>query len=704
MRTEEKIKRTPAKPGTRKISFGKLLLMDMKERSWLFALIGAVALVTYPIGTLLVLEGGSIQNRQNAAMQFLGLTGGYYYIFLLTAAVLAGVSGYMYLERQDQADFFMSFAVRREKYFFAPYLSGWLIPVIPYVVSMLLAVFAVCGLRGALNGALIAAAFRAMGLNILGFTAIYSVIVLAMVLTGRMLIGVLLSVFFLFYGTCATLLTSLLKDCFFDTWYDVSRGIGATVWSPVTAMYWFEASPLKGILIELAWAVPALAAAVFIYMKRPAETAENAFTFPKTAPLLKTIISVPVGLAGGLLVWAIADNGNRAAWFIAGSLIAAFIINGVIEFIIAPDIKNIARHWISGAVVLAGTLGIAMIFAYDLTGYDRWYPEKSEVRAMSVSEEFTASAFGEFAGLHYFGTYGSKSLEEVLLEQSLAENFDGIYEMAGSAVAAQDGADGRFTTLAFLYEMKNGRKVYRYYAVPDGAIRSAMQKMGSEPEFRRLSYPFGLIDPDRFNAVTVEGWRAPGDYGQSVDLTREECRELFEALKADSLKMNLLDAWEAEPLLSIAPYFSYNDYEEYAVMHEGSSLGDIVNCIYVYENYDNTLAFLEKKGLLTGDGGRTDRITSCWCWLETDEDSLKISGSTDRNTAYIADEESIEKLLGSVRRVKGPRNYGTGNMYMNITFELTTDPDHGGTYNADWYVEVLDEGALRELFREHENS
>ena len=59
--------------------------------------------------------------------EFLGMTGSYYFLFLLAAAMLAGVSGFMYLERQDKADFFMSFPVKREIFFFVPYLSGWLI-------------------------------------------------------------------------------------------------------------------------------------------------------------------------------------------------------------------------------------------------------------------------------------------------------------------------------------------------------------------------------------------------------------------------------------------------------------------------------------------------------------------------------------------------------------------------------------------------
>lgn len=705
MRTQNKMKRTPAKAGTKKISFLKLLLMDIRERNWLLALIGAVAAVTYPIGTLIVLENTNPLRIAETAETFLGITGSYYCIFLLVAALLAGVSGFMYLERQDKADFFMSFPVRREIFFFVPYISGWLISVVPYVFFMLLALFPVCGLRGCLTASLIKTVFRAMAFNIFAFTAIYSVVVLAMVLTGRMLIGVLLSGCFLFYGSCAYGLITILKDMFFETWYSMDRGMGFLQYSPVTAMVYFEDMPTKAVFLELLWLLAALLAAVLIYVKRPAETAENAFTFSRMAPVLKTVLSIPIGLGFGLLACAITNGNSRTGWFLFGSAAAAFIANGVIEFIIAPDLKNVARHWISGTVILAGTVGLAAVFAFDLTGYDSWYPDKEDVQSMAVSENFVTEGFGEFASLTGYynintgnGYLTNISAEPVYLKRNLVENFDGIYKLAGIGVETTRNRanEPRFLQTAVLYKMKSGRLVYRTYRVRADGIDEAVREMSEETEFRKHYYPFGQVRPERFNRISAAAWATPGIYYDTLELTPEESRELFLALTEDSLKMNLEDVFMADPVLVLSPGFDYDDYDKYRKMHEEFSLGDVMNSIYVFENYENTLAWFEKK--YADEGMRhEDRITAAYCYNANGDVDFAWSG----DSAYFTDEESIKTLLKSVRRVKSwrmPRN--TGEIY--IDFELDrSGGSYGPDYNDGWSCEIVDKEAVSELLRNH---
>ncbi len=686
--------------------------MDIKERNWLLALISAVAAITYPIGTLLVAETSSPAYAAGNVEEFLGMTGSYYFLFLLAAAMLAGVSGFMYLERQDKADFFMSFPVKREIFFFVPYLSGWLISVVPYVLFMLLAIFPVCGIKGCLTGALVRASFRAMGFNILSFTAIYSVVVLAMVLTGRMLIGVLLSMCFLFYGSCASILLNLLKDMFFDTWYGMGSEAAFLRYSPVTAMGYFADSPAKAIFLEILWLLPALAAAVLIYVKRPAETAENAFTFSWMAPVLKTVISIPIGIAGGMLLRVFADNAGRNAWFLFGSVLIAFITNGVIEFVIAPDLKNIARHWISGTVILAGTLGAASIFAFDLTGFDRWYPDKNDIQAMAISEDFVTEGFGEFGSVNSYYQNASSYLtemsgEQIYLNRNLVENFDGLYEIAGIGVRASLDRSkvvyGRQTTM--LYKMKSGRLVYRTYLLPLEAIDEAVRETASETEFRKLYYPFGQFKPERFNFLSAQDWNKPGVSYDGVDLTEAESRELFAALEADSLKMNLADAFRADPVLVIYPSYAYDTWEDYRKMHAEFSLGDNLDCIYVYENYEKTLAWLEDK-IIRDENRREGKVRGAWCWISNYSDSnspavQRILQAVQEagNTAYFTDEESIRKLLSSVKRVGGSATKTSTEVEINISFELASGTQD--FYTEEWGCKIVDEETLLDLFMNH---
>jgi hypothetical protein len=293
--------------------------------------------------------------------------------------------------------------------------------------------------------------------------------------------------------------------------------------------------------------------------------------------------------------------------------------------------------------------------------------------------------------------------EQIYLNRNLVENFDGLYEIAGIGVRASLDRSkveyGRQTTM--LYKMKSGRLVYRTYLLPLEAIDEAVRKTASETEFRKLYYPFGQFKPERFNALSAQDWNKPGTGYDGVDLTEAESRELFEALEADSLKMNLADAFRADPVLVIYPSYAYDTWEEYQRVHAEYSLGDNLDCIYVYENYENTLAWLEEK-IIRDENRREGKVREAWCWLNdySDNNSPAVQRilqavQTAGNTAYFTDEESIRKLLSSVERVG--RN--STEVEINISFELASGTQN--FYNEDWGCKIVDEETLLDLFTNH---
>ncbi|MCR5293835.1 MAG: DUF6449 domain-containing protein [Lachnospiraceae bacterium] len=719
------------RPGERKISFARLLLWDIKERSWLLALILVVALVVYPAGSLMVIQLAAsgrgempgemlLKVRKSAAISYLGLTGGYYYFFILAAALLAGISGYVYLEKQDRSDFFLSLPMRRERYFFVPCLSGWLIVICPYLVSLLLAVFPVCASQGVFSGALAAGVFRAAAFNILAFSAVYSLVLLAMVLSGRMLIGTLLSVFLLFYGVCLGGLNELLCSFFYKTWYSENYGENIFWFSALTVPSYFDRAPLKTVAVLLIYTGLALWLAVFIYRKRPAETAENSLTFPGTAPFLKTAVAIPVGVAGGFLLWIlVGQSEGLMGWFLFGSAACAFIANGVFEFVMAPDIRNIARHWISGLVVLLGSVLIPAVFCFDLLGYDTWLPDKSRIEAMAVSEDFAAMELANCDTLN--GHYdreaegGSVSQESLWLRKNLVEDFDGIYELAELGVreaAEPSDAAGEETmcSVRILYKMKGGGMRIRGYQIPLEETGEALGKMSSTVDFRNKYYPFGQMDPERYNRIALSRWEDPlGEYAENkITLDAEQRLKLLEALDADSRRIDLLEARESSPLYVISFYFDYDDYEEYTKVHQGFDLMDVVSEAYVYENYENTRACLEELGL-PAKADAACRVKGAWCWSESSQEALAAFaeryGLSDYEKLldggiFFSGGTEVEALLETVERVKR-RNGGSeaGTMDFGLYFQIK-GAGESEDYETNWAVKLSDPENFAKLVEE----
>ena len=69
------------------------------------------------------------------------------------------------------------------------------------------------------------------------------------------------------------------------------------------------------------------------------------------------------------------------------------------------------------------------------------------------------------------------------------------------------------------------------------------------------------------------------------------------------------------------------------------------------------------------------------------------------NTAYFTDEESIRKLLSSVKRVGGSATKTSTEVEINISFELASGTQD--FYTEEWGCKIVDEETLLDLFMNH---
>ena len=195
---------------TKRVSDLKLLAEDIRRRSWLIFMILAGALLLLPFALqmeLSALEYGNPvqaaedlkwlrQTQMDIAERILG--GGNFLVLLgcMFAAVAAAVTGFSYLQSRKQVDFYHSLPVRRERLLFSRFLGGCLMTVIPYGAALALALFGVAGAHGLFCGELAKTALQGLGVFLLLFLVFYILSVLAMLLTGRILTGILLTAFF----------------------------------------------------------------------------------------------------------------------------------------------------------------------------------------------------------------------------------------------------------------------------------------------------------------------------------------------------------------------------------------------------------------------------------------------------------------------------------------------------------------------------
>ena len=132
---------------TSKISCARLILEDIRKRSWLTALTSVIFFLIIPVNTMLYLSSRSEElvrssSRSSIAESLPGLLNGdngYLFIILALLPILSAMTGFSYIHSREKMDFYHALPVRREKWFSSAYLAGLIILLVPYLICTSLA-------------------------------------------------------------------------------------------------------------------------------------------------------------------------------------------------------------------------------------------------------------------------------------------------------------------------------------------------------------------------------------------------------------------------------------------------------------------------------------------------------------------------------------------------------------------------------------
>ena len=602
------------------ISFRKLLGRNLKKRAWLIVLMTVACVIVLPIRLFVELDmmdrvwySNELLPPEMAAdrlYSFQSLAQGHLnpnYLMLLCvvfAAVLAGVTGFAYLHSKEKVDYYHSFAIRREKYFFVPYLGGVIACVGPYLLSVAACLFIVLPIKGIFSGSILAGALVAALDLIVYFLAVYTVVCLGMMLAGRILTGILLSALILGFGPVSYMLYTTLMQMSFRTYFASADTALGYYLSPVT-MGFLSGQGLfdGGILILLAAiAAAVLILTVFLYRKRPSEAAEQPLAYRPMHSVIKVIATVPGALIFGMLFTYMFGLGRDSkAAFIIWTLVGAFLINWLIEFIYSTDLKNVARHWRSGVLIGAAVAVILLFFEADLFGFDRKIPAKESLASVTVSPVGALPLLGDSIN----DTYNEQLIKR-FLDNVSAEQLDAMYELAEeglawtnrdpAASAPEVGAAGT-TRMVVRFAKKNGGSVYRQFEIPVDDLLGKFSEASEDPSFRDTYYILDRFNLSKYNGITVVPWgfRRDGFADDGViELTDGELAEVTSCLKEDAMSCTLAELRESEPVGTVMLNCRENVPES---SYRAFDAADYLSSVYVYPQYERTLRFLAEHGM-----------------------------------------------------------------------------------------------------------
>jgi ABC-2 type transport system permease protein len=590
--------------------FFKLQKEDLKRRIWTIALAILVFFLSFLVTAAMMIgnfdqgnQGNISIRREDYLEQIISFMQPQAIIIFITitGAVICGLSGFFYLQSKKKVDLYHSVPVRREILFTISYLDGLLIYLVPYIISILLC-FIIFQTSGFMNAQVFFAALSSVGISLLYYTLIYTITVIAVMLTGNIIISCFGTAVFMLYGTLITLIKQSYFQEFFATYYNNNDEGEWSFLSPVgsfinTANKISDGSKqgLVGtILLVIILSILFIGLALYLYIKRPSEAAGKSMAFGITRPVIKLLLTIPLTMSGGIIFKSAVRN-DSVSWFIFGLIFTFFIIYAIIEIIYNFDIRSAFNHK-KQMLLSAGMITlITCIFQFDLFRYDFYLPDKDKVESMSV-------AFSELDGnIRYFEWEGDRHLYRdsvyYQLKHMELKDFDTAYQLADLGIQqtdkdkqTKDRLDVNKSydinneyTFYIKYTLKGGRTVYRSYQLNKAESFNMMQDIYAKKEFKETHFPIYKLDEKNEKIGEISCFNELGN--KEFSLSNKEKEELIETYKAELNNLTLMDMIQNYPLATL----SIMSYEE----DSGNTFGTEY---YIYPTFTNTIDFLKKHG------------------------------------------------------------------------------------------------------------
>lgn len=378
---------------TSKNCFSKMIVRDLKERGvWLISSI-ILFLLIYPVQILMSLDAiasymkGEEEFYSRITEQFSSLISfgnGIMYVVIVIMAFLLAMSGFWYVYSGVKTDFYHSLPIKREKLFLERYVTGILIFIVPYFISLMLGYGAGIMKEAGTSGILSLCA-KGFVTNVVLFLLLYNLAVLGVLLTGNLFTGVLAYGAFLSYGILLESTISLTKYTFFTTYIENSR-LSQTFegkLGKLSPLYVFDMIlsnnkiSMKDVSVVFGISVLFLVICMFVYKIRPTEAYHKSIAFKKLQPIIKVVVVLPISACVGILSSEIV--GRNFIWYVGGLLVTAVLLSFAMEFLYYLDIRECIRPKISTGLILGMLVIMAVALKLDLYLFTKRIKSKKHV-------------------------------------------------------------------------------------------------------------------------------------------------------------------------------------------------------------------------------------------------------------------------------------------------------------------------------------
>lgn len=664
--------------------FFKYMKENTKQRIWSLALTLLLCFFAFPVMTALWSSTAFRPENLNSSLpadlalaqaqrdftrdmlRMYSMKGGALAFMLTIAAVVLAASGFAYLHSKKKTDFYHSLPIRREMLYAVTCLNGFLYMAVAYLGFLTIAAVMI-RVKGVPFdwGSLYLASVE----HLCFFALVYMTAILAMLLTGNLVVGLLGTGVLFSWGPVICMTISAYFSEYFTTFYGddsfllaLSERTSPVAWYVKACM---SSQPGRMALGAMLAAAVLFLLGMLLYRRRPSEAAGHAMAFPITEPIIRFLIVVPSSLLLGAMFHAMMYEDG---WTVFGLVCGLLLVSCIIEIIYHFDFKSLFAH---KRQLLVSSVFVGVVFAifrFDLFGYDRYLPATEKLASGGIycdlldpdatsqyhsTVEYTEGWYGvtfdampsstlvdamqisDDQGLELLHTIAAQGVHDA------AEARDRFLRGGGRSYDLEEG-DAAFHNVTIAWHLRNGRTVYRSYRVNASGVRAALEAIYDLDAYKMAMYPVLSLTADDVAGINYK----EEDECSHVKLSGADMKAALLAAYQEELKALTSETRAREmPIAEI----QFKTNEQQALIQKLRDEGGnytLFNHYYyypIYPSFTKTIALLRACGIEVGDmltPEKTASITLSYQGVSVSEEEMAPADTElgQRQRKYLSDD------------------------------------------------------------------
>lgn len=633
--------------------FSKALVKSDIKRYWWVSAIYMVLTALFILPNAVMKDIGDVYSRFDSD------NGG---LALFFAFVLGGLL-FSYLHRVNSVSFMNSIPVSRTTQYLSHILSGFILLIIPITVTSLVIFFEELhygsGIQFCYKYFYTCLLYSACAFMLTTFTSVLS--------------GNLISTYVFGGGFIALpyFILSMANEIFSKNVYgfvDYDEGIMQYIYIMGIDEMWAKRS-----VIYITIAVALFIISLVLYKLRNMENYGEVVAFKPLKPILMYFVAVCFGLFGYDSLYYIH---NRSLNFTLGvlplgvvALIAVFMLNQK-SFSFKGILKPI--------VIFAVCMGIVnVIFAFDLTGYERRVPSENNVVSIDAFSGYYANCYATSRD------YGAPIYDDInkgiLTDKKDIDTITKLHKYLVQRGAVNDNS----ISIKITYTLKNNKKLSRNYLLN----YNEMKDIYSIDNYKKVIYPIANDNKKEMDYVELSDSRS---LSPSIRLYNIDINKLYDVVKKDVIKLTPEDLSAIDFGIDSDSHLDIH-FTEY-VNYKGKTYKyDISQNIPLNSCFKDVIDYLQQQGY-TSNYVPIDSINSLdidYSALDDQNDDYTdaetaVSELDTKNNVQISDKNDIKAIMEALYNLnyKDPDDKNTALYRLSI---FSTDLKSNGN---DGYITV----------------